>query len=177
MRKKRINVLSNELDQAPKTRAAWYGKVVDSMRKEMNKAMDTIFMNWNDSICEYINNPEYPIPTQLIMDLEPGDSLSFEVKREKVEKGDGFTNAVWHAAFFWDFNNFIHNCYRIQKEWPLKEGEISTIIVVEKNEKDPNVLEVHAEQLEYPPAWSFLSKGTFFHNPNVSDEKFKKIIS
>ena len=37
-------------------------------------------------------------------------------------------------------------------------------------------MEVHAEQLEYPPAWSFLSKGTFFHNPNVSDEKFQEII-
>jgi hypothetical protein len=44
MAKRKVNVLSNELDQAPKTRAAGYGKVVNSMRKEISEAMDRIFL-------------------------------------------------------------------------------------------------------------------------------------
>jgi hypothetical protein len=44
MARRKINVVSNELDQAPKTRAAGYGKVIDSMRKEINEAMDRIFI-------------------------------------------------------------------------------------------------------------------------------------
>ena len=42
MPKRKINVVSNELDQAPKTRAAGYGKVVNSMRKEMTEAMNGV---------------------------------------------------------------------------------------------------------------------------------------
>jgi hypothetical protein len=44
MAKRKINVVSNELDQAPKNRAAGYGKVVNSMRKEISEAMDRIFL-------------------------------------------------------------------------------------------------------------------------------------
>ncbi len=176
MARRKINVVSNELDQAPKTRAAGYGKVIDSMRKEINEAMDRIFIEWNDAICNYLNNPQNQIPVKPILGLEPWDSLSFEVKREKIENGDGFTKTVWHPAFFGDFNNFMHNCYRFEKEWPLKPGEISTIIVIEKGKDDPKMWNVHAEQLEYPGTWSFLNAGTFFHNPNVSDEKFQEIV-
>jgi hypothetical protein len=42
MPKRKINVVSNELDQAQKTREAGYGKVVDSMRKEMTEAMNGV---------------------------------------------------------------------------------------------------------------------------------------
>jgi hypothetical protein len=38
----KVNVISNDLDQAPKTRAAGYGKVVDSMREEMTEAMNGV---------------------------------------------------------------------------------------------------------------------------------------
>jgi hypothetical protein len=44
MARRKINVVSNELDQAPKNRAAGYGKVVNSMRKEISEAMDRIFL-------------------------------------------------------------------------------------------------------------------------------------
>jgi hypothetical protein len=44
MTKRKVNVVSNELDQAPKNRAAGYGKVVNSMRKEISEAMDRIFL-------------------------------------------------------------------------------------------------------------------------------------
>jgi hypothetical protein len=40
MRKSKINVISNKLDQAPKTRAAGYGKVVNLMRDEMTEAIN-----------------------------------------------------------------------------------------------------------------------------------------
>ena len=174
MTKRKVNVLSNELDQAPKTRAAGYGKVIDSMRKEINEAMDRIFLNGNDVLANYMNHTDR-IPIKQLLELQPGDHLSFEVKREKIEY-NWFTQAVWHPAFLWDFNDFTNNCYWFEEDWAIKPGEKSLIIVVEKDAKDPKIWKIHAEQLEYPGKWAMLMSGMFFHNLNVSDEKFQEII-
>ena len=175
MAKRKVNVLSNELDQAPKTRAAGYGKVVNSMRKEINEAMDRIFLNGSDVIADYMNHTN-KIPIEQLLELKPWDHLSFEVKREKVEPSGGFIETVWHPAFLWDFNNFTHNCYWFEEDWwPIKPWEKSLIIVVEKDVKDPKSWKIHAEQLEYPGKWAMLMSGMFFHNPDVNDEKFQKI--
>ena len=40
MTKRKVNVISNKLDQAPKTRAAGYGKVVNLIRKEIINSMN-----------------------------------------------------------------------------------------------------------------------------------------
>ena len=175
MTKRKVNVLSNELDQAPKNRAAGYGKVIDSMRKEINEAMDRIFLNGSDVIADYMNHTDR-IPIKQLLELHPGDHLSFEIKREKVEPSGGFIETVWHPAFLWDFNNFTNNCYWFEEDWVIKPGEKSLIIVVEKNVKDPKSWKIHAEQLEYPGKWAMLMQWMFFHNPNVSDEKFQEII-
>ncbi len=220
MAKPKINVLSNKLDQAPKTKAAWYDKVVDSMKKEMTEAMnstnvpkilsneldqapktkaawykenvlkpiqseihermDTIFMHWSDLICDFVNNfvgrPENEFIRDRILILKPGDSLSFEIKREKIKpSGEGFQKTVWHPAFLWGFDNFLHNFYRKSKSWQIMPWEISSAIIIKKNADDPKLLEIHAEQLEYPGKWSLLMKWLFFHNSNVSDEDFLEI--
>ena len=174
MARRNINVVSNELDQAPKNRAAGYGKVVNSMRKEISEAMDKIFLNGSDVIADYMNHTDR-IPIKQLLELQPGDHLSFEVKREEIEY-NWFTQTVWHPAFLWDFNNFTNNCYWFEEEWAIKPGQKSTIIVVEKGIKDPKSWKIHAEQLEYPGKWAMLMSGMFFHNPNVSDEKFQEII-
>lgn len=174
MARRKINVVSNELDQAPKNRAAGYGKVVNSMRKEISEAMDKIFLNGSDVIADYMNHTDR-IPIKQLLELQPGDHLSFEVKREEIEY-NWFTQTVWHPAFLWDFNNFTNNCYWFEEEWAIKPGQKSTIIVVEKGIKDPKSWKIHAEQLEYPGKWAMLMQWMFFHNPNVSDEKFQEII-
>lgn len=76
----------------------------------------------------------------------------------------------------WNFDNFIHNFYWKSENWPLKPWEVSTAIVVKKDINDPKVREVHAEQLELPGKWAFLSQWIFFHNPNIEDEEFKEIV-
>ena len=174
MARRKINVVSNELDQAPKNRAAWYGKVVNSMRKEISEAMDRIVLNWSDVIADYINHADR-VPIKEILELEPGEHLSFEVKREKIEY-NWFTQAVWHPAFLWGFNNFTNNCYYFKEEWPIKPGQTSTIIVVERDIKDPKLLRIHAEQLEYPDKNVFLMQWMYFLNPDVSGEKFQEIV-
>jgi len=174
MARRKVNVVSNELDQAPKNRAAGYGKVINSMRKEISEAMDWIFLNGSKVIADYMNHSNR-IPVEELLELKPGDSLSFEVKREKV-KYDWFTETTWRHAFLWDFNNFTDHCLKFKEEWPIKPGQKSTIIVVEKDTKDPKIWNIHAEQLEYPGEWAMLISGMFFHNPNVNDEKFQEII-
>ena len=171
------NIASNGLDQAPKTRAARYEKkVLEPIKKDIEEAMDAILLNWGDVLWNYMNNPKNRIPFKQLLELQPGDHLSFEVKREKIVPSEGFMQTVWHPAFLWNFNNFMHNCYRFEEEWAIKPGQISTIIVVEKDAKDPKFWKIHSEQLEYPGPWAMLMKWMFFHNPNVSDEKFQEIV-
>jgi len=174
MARRKINVVSNELDQAPKTRAAGYGKVVNSMRKEISEAMDRIFLNGSKVIAGYMNHSDR-IPVEELLELKPGDHLSFEVKREEV-KYDWFTETAWYATSLWGFNNFIDRCLKFKEEWPIKPGQKSTIIVVEKDAKDPKIWNIHAEQLEYPGEWAMFKSGLFFYDPNVSDEKFQEIV-
>ena len=47
---------------------------------------------------------------------------------------------------------------------------------MEKDDQDPKVWKIHAEQLEYPGKWAMLMPWMVFHNPNVSDERFQEII-
>ena len=145
------------------------------MRKEINEAMDKIFLNGSNVIAKYMNHTG-KIPVKQLLELEPGGYLSFEVKREKTEPSGGFMPSVWHPAFLWDFNNFTNNCLMFEEEWPIKPWEKSLIIVVEKDAKDPKKWKVHAEQLEFPGKWAMLMQGMFFHNPNVNDETFQEIV-
>jgi len=170
------NVISNDLDEAPKTRAAGYDKkVLEPIYKDIEEAMDRIILYWSDILADYMNDPKNRIPVQQLLQLAPGDSLSFEVKREKIEY-NWWTETVWKHAFNWEFYNFIHNYYTLGEEWRLKPGQISTIIVVEKDTNDPRCWRIHSEQLEYPWEWSMIMPGMFFHDPDVSDDKFQKII-
>ena len=219
----KVNVISNDLDQAPKTRAAGYGKVVDSMRKEMTEAMngvnvpniisnesdqapktraagyeqnvleplqdeiadrmDMLFMKWSELICDYVNKFVNTQETRLICDqimiLEPGDSLSFEINRERKESTWWRDLAVWPLISPLSYNENLRNfkkcCWKGEKE--LKEWEILTVIVVKKDANDPHLLHIHAEQLEKPRKWAQLpERAEFFHNSNVSDDEFERII-
>ena len=170
------NILSNELDQAPKTQKAWYDKVIKSLKDDILKAMEQIILQWNDTLCDYINNNQNRIPVNEILALKAWESLAFEVKREKIENKWWFIQAVWHPAFLWQFHNFTENCYWFQKNWAIKPGEKSLIMVVEKDKKDDKILKLHAEQLEYPWPNTFVMKWMFFHNPDVSEERFNEIL-
>lgn len=221
MPKRKINVLSNYSDQAPKTKNAGYGKVVDSMREEMteamnstnvpnilsddsnqapktraagyeenvlkplqneiNERMDRMLLEWSDLICDYINdfvnkNDDYNrYIAYRVLNLWLWDSITFEIKREKV-KYEWLKKTVWYPVF-WDFGEFSHNFVYRSKDWPLQKWEISTAIVVKRDENDSKILHVHAKQLENPGRWAMISKGTLYYNPNVSDKDFQEIIS
>lgn len=173
------NILSNESDEAPKTRAAGYEQnVLEPLKKEIDKAMDRIFLDGSDVIADYMNDNtnmnDNTVPLKRLLELRPGDHLSFEIKREKHEPR-WITQTVWHLTFLENLSN-IRNFIPLEGHWKLQPGEKSLIIVVEKDYKDPKLWKLHAEQLEYPGNRSLLMEWAFFHNPNVSDERFKEII-
>lgn len=174
------NILSNNSDQAPKTRAAGYEEnVLKPLQKEINERMDTIFMHWSGLICDYVNDfanePNNRFILERISALKPWDSMTFEIKREKI-KYSWRRKTVWDPIFPENINKYFHNFYSRTKTLP-EPWEVSSSIIIKKDENDPKLLEVHAEQFEYPGKWAFLSNGIFFHNPNVSDEDFQEIIS
>ena len=176
---RKINVVSNKRDHAPKNRAAWYGKVILSMKKEITEAMDVIFVDWSDILVSYIYNHKNNIPYEQILKLRPGDSLSFEIKREKIEYG-WFRETAWPWTLQ-GFYNFSHNWLRASDTWELKPGEKSLIIVVKTNPIDSKSRKIHAEQLEWAKSsnlggWALINEGMFYHDPNVSDKKFQDIV-
>jgi len=167
------NIISNESDQAPKTRAAWYQKVLDELTPEINKAMEQIFMNGPDEIFHYIDEHRNELPIYAIINLKPWEKVAFEIKREPIIY-NWFTETVWHPAFAGDFPNFS---WFLTRNWEIKPWEKSLIIVVEASKNDEKFLNIHAEQLEIPWKNAMLMSWMFFHNPNVSGEKFNKIIN
>lgn len=175
------NILDNELDQAPKTKEAGYEEnVLRPLAKEIDERMDMFFMNWSDLICDYItdfvNKPENRFILDKISSLKPWDSMAFEIKREKV-KDWWWRVAVWHPASPEDLNNYFHNFYSRNKN-PIERWEVSSAIIIKKDENDPKLIKVHAEQLEIPKKWAMLDFRVVnsFHNPDVSDEDFEEII-
>ena len=181
MAKNKINITSNELDQAPKTRAAGYEEnVLKPLQKEINERMDRMLLEWSDTICDYINdfvskNDDYNrYIAYRILNLWLWDSITFEIKREKV-KYEWWRKAVWHPVYS-DFGEFNHNFIWKSKYWPLQQWEISTAIVIKRDENDSKIFHVHAEQLENPGKWAMLSGGTLFHNPKLSDKDFQETI-
>ena len=102
MPKSKINVTSNKLDQAPKTRAAGYEKnVLEPLQNEINKRMDMLFLNWakfevdwNKSIRDYLqkflNDKGNEFIWNCILKTQPWDSFTFESKREKSNLLDDF---------------------------------------------------------------------------------------
>lgn len=165
------NIHSNYLDQAPKTREAWYQKVLDSLSDEINECMDSYILRWNDTLCNWMNDNQDNMPMKAILELKPWEKLSFEVKREKV--GVWIQVTAWHPAFAWDFPNFMHNLYT--REWPLEPWTKSLIIVVKKDNDDDKILNIHAEQLEYPWKNAMVMKWMYFFDEDVDPEKFRKI--
>lgn len=167
------NVLSNDSDQAPKIRATWYQQVLDSLDDQIKERMDSLLLHWNDTLCDWMNNNQQDMPLKEILDLKPGEKLSFEVKREE-DHVVWISKAVWWPAFMWDFPNFMHNFY--SRNWSIQPWQKSLIIVVEKDKDDPKLLKLHAEQLEYPWKNAMSMPWMFFMNRNVDDKRFMEII-
>ena len=170
--KRKANVISNKLDQVPKTRKHGYWKVVNSMRKEIAERLDAIIMRWDDEFWAWMNENRKDIPVLAILNLKPWECLAIEAKREEVKNEWWWIKAVWHPVFHIPraFNEYY------TKNWPLKKWMKSLVVVVEKDKDDPKVWNLHAEQLEIPWENSFTMEWMLFHNPDVKGQDFKEIL-
>lgn len=175
---------SDKSNHAQKAKSTWHEKnVLKPLQNNNNEKMDIIFMNWSNLICNYVNDfinkPENKFILDQILALNPWDSMTFEIKKEKVK-------CEWWGKFVWDpislkspesfkaICEYFHNFCSKNKSFP-KPWEISSSIVIKKDKNNPKLLELHAEQFEYPDNWD--SGDIFFYNPDVNDKDFQDIIN
>ena len=81
----RRNILDNKLDQAPKTAEAGYDKRLKDpiLAKEIEEAFDATFFIADNEIIDRFKENYDLFPISQINSLNPGKTLSFEIKREE----------------------------------------------------------------------------------------------
>lgn len=79
----KVNILSNELDQAPKTKENWYQERLDAMKDVIYKAFDQLVVfDGDEIITDRIKKNEGELPLTLLNKLKDGEILPIELKRE-----------------------------------------------------------------------------------------------
>ena len=89
----KVNILSNELDQAPKTKENWYQERLDAMKDVIYKAFDQLVVfDGDEIITNRIKKNEGELPLTLLNELKDGETLSIELKREQLDEKPGERN-------------------------------------------------------------------------------------
>ena len=166
------NILSNELDQAPKVWKAYEERLQDpELRQEIYDAMDQYYefigKEWDgDEIIKWFEANHNRIPFQKIYKSKE-NKVSFLVHKHKK-------TWLWWWTTTWtllDANEQFSKLWDILgKEW-LKSREIWTYITFTKD--NSGRLIVGAEQIEIP--WEFNIKWVAYHKV-LNSEEFKKIL-
>lgn len=159
MKKNKPNIISNELDQAPKTWKYYFERLQDpELKKQIIDAMSDEFIVWNDENEEinieikerlWVHEKELPL-NFLINQLSNHKKVAYLYNKKSAFDGSeksGFHKLVWPLAWIE---------YQAHKLWAsfnkegetLSEWEIWTFLTFERNEYGQIV--IWAEQIEIP---------------------------
>ena len=136
----KVNILSNELDQAPKTKENWYQKRLDEMKDVIYKAFDQLVVfDGDEIITNRIKKNEGEIPLTLLNKLKDGEILPIELKREQLDEKPGERNKAPGFPKFLEDTIFskLENIKVKPGRTELQPGEKTTILIIQKKVTDP----------------------------------------
>ena len=179
----KVNILSNELDQAPKTKENWYQERLDAMKDVIYKAFDQLVVfDGDEIITDRIKKNEGELPLTLLNELKDGETLPIELKREQLDEKPGERNK---APGFPKFRkDTVYSKLKDIKVKPgrteLQPGEKTTILIIQKKVTDPKFPEnknfkVSIIEFALPRKNTLLLKGMVFEK-ELNGEEFKDII-
>ena len=136
----KVNILSNELDQAPKTKENWYQKRLDEMKDVIYKAFDQlVVLDSDEIITNRIKKNEGELPLTLLNELKDGETLPIELKREQLDEKPGERNKAPGFPKFLEDTIFskLENIKVKPGRTELQPGEKTTILIIQKKVTDP----------------------------------------
>ena len=136
----KVNILSNELDQAPKTKENWYQERLDAMKDVIYKAFDQLVVfDGDEIITNRIKKNEGELPLTLLNELKDGETLPIELKREQLDEKPGERNKAPGFPKFLEDTIFskLKNIMVNPRRTELQPGEKTTILIIQKKVTDP----------------------------------------
>ena len=136
----KVNILSNELDQAPKTKENWYQKRLDEMKDVIYKAFDQLVVfDGDEIITNRIKKNEGELPLTHLNELKDGEILPIELKREQLDEKPGERNKAPGFPKFLEDTIFskLENIKVKPGRTELQPGEKTTILIIQKKVTDP----------------------------------------
>ena len=136
----KVNILSNELDQAPKTKENWYQERLDAMKDVIYKAFDQLVVfDGDEIITDRIKKNEGELPLTLLNKLKDGEILPIELKREQLDEKPGERNKAPGFPKFLEDTIFskLENMKVKPGRTELQPGEKTTILIIQKKVTDP----------------------------------------
>lgn len=179
----RRNILDNKLDQAPKTKEAGYDKRLKDpiLAKEIEEAFDVPFFIGDSEIIDRFKENYDLFPISQINSLNPGKTLSFEIKREERpthskdwERAIGFPlpeNEVYSKLG----NTLTKNKEKHPEPWTISTYLIfSREIPKEKMEKNKD-FSLKLIQVEVPSKNALIMPWLLFYK-ELKDDEAKKVL-
>ena len=180
----KVNILSNELDQAPKTKENWYQERLDAMKDVIYKAFDQLVVfDGDEIITDRIKKNEGELPLTLLNKLKDGEILPIELKREQLDEKPGERNKAPGFPKFLEDTIFskLENIKMKPGRTELQPGEKTTILIIQKKVTDPKFPEnkdFKTKIIEFalPGENTLLPKGMVFEK-ELNGKEFEGIIN
>lgn len=178
----KVNILSNKLDQAPKTTNAGYQKRLDAMKDEIYKAFDQfVDIDGDESITNWLDTYHTLLPLDKINLLKNGEALAIELKREPANQEHGGRNEAPSIQKHKAESLFTKTKYKIAKDkkTPLQPGE-KTVQLIISRAMDPRFSEnknfkISAVEFQIPGKNTLLLAGVVFEK-ELTGKEFKNAI-
>lgn len=180
----KVNILSNKLDQAPKTKENWYQERLDEMKDVIYKAFDQFdqYVDGDKIITNRIKKNQSELPLDHLNELKDGETLAIELKREQLDEKPGERNKAPGFPKFLEDTIFskLENIKVKPGRTELQPGEKTTILIIQKKVTDPKFPEnkdFKTKIIEFalPGKNTLLTKGIVFEK-ELKGKEFKDII-
>lgn len=137
----KVNILSNKLDQAPKTKENWYQERLDEMKDVIYKAFDQFdqYVDGDKIITNRIKKNQSELPLDHLNELKDGETLAIELKRDNLDEKPGERNKAPGFPKFLEDTIFskLENIKVKPERTELQPGEKTTILIIQKKVTDP----------------------------------------
>ena len=180
----KVNILSNKLDQAPKTKENWYQERLDEMKDVIYKAFDQFdqYVDGDKIITNRIKKNQSELPLDHLNELKDGETLAIELKRDNLDEKPGERNKAPGFPKFLEDTIFskLENIKVKPERTELQPGEKTTILIIKKKVADPKFPEnkdfkTRIIEFALPGENTLLPKGMVFEK-ELKGEEFKDII-
>lgn len=180
----RPNVVSNKLDQAPKTTESKYQVRLDAIAQDIEKAFSNFntIIETDDALMNRLSKHEKYLPLHKINEVKDGETLGIELKREKLKEeswGEYENPSTLKAIPNTHYGKCAFKVYKNPiKKIEVGERSIFLLITKEMNPDFPKNQDFKISAIEFSIPWTntLLPKGVVYEK-ELTGEAFEKAVA